>query len=145
MSRAEKFEIKVGGYYKVIKDITLPLGNREPKRRLYKDEIYRCTEISHIAGYQAYLYEVDGKSAVCITEDMEYWEFLEPVEVTETEIIPIESEQPHRVSEVICIKCQHRWIAVRPATTKLKELRCPHCNKVGAVIETGEMIFEEGD
>ena len=46
---------------------------------------------------------------------------------------------PHKVSEVICVKCCKRWIAVRPTTTKLKDLECPNCGQ-GYVVETGEGI-----
>jgi hypothetical protein len=56
------------------------------------------------------------------------------------EIHYIEENQPHRVSEVICINCKRRWIAVRPMATLLKDLECPQCGKQGYVIETGEII-----
>jgi len=48
-----------------------------------------------------------------------------------------EENTPHKVSEVICVKCFHRWVAVRSVGTLLKDL---HCEKCGAwyVIETGE-------
>ena len=57
------------------------------------------------------------------------------------EIIDINDNIPHKVSEVICIKCLYRWIAVRPTTSKLKDLECAGCHKQGYVIETGE-VFE---
>ena len=47
---------------------------------------------------------------------------------------------PHKVSEVICLKCLYRWIAARPAETLLKSLECPCCHKSGFVIETGETV-----
>ena len=53
--------------------------------------------------------------------------------------IDINENIPHKVSEVICIKCYKRWIAVRPVNTKLADLECPNCGK-GCVIETGEII-----
>lgn len=53
--------------------------------------------------------------------------------------ISIEEYQSHKVSEVICIKCGKRWIAIRPSVVKLKDLECPNCG-VGYVIETGEKI-----
>ena len=56
--------------------------------------------------------------------------------------INIYDNKPHKASEVICIHCKYRWIAVRPIATLLKELGCPHCNKQGYVIETGEIIGE---
>lgn len=49
----------------------------------------------------------------------------------------------YTISEVICVKCGHRWIAVRAEETLLKNLECKHCGK-GYVIETGQTI-EEGD
>ena len=60
-----------------------------------------------------------------------------------TNIIPIEEKMPHKVSEVICVRCLRRWIDVRPEGTLLKVLVCPGCGKAGAVIETGEDILEE--
>jgi DNA-directed RNA polymerase subunit RPC12/RpoP len=54
-------------------------------------------------------------------------------------IVNIEEYQSHKVSEVICVKCGKRWIAVRPSITKLKDLECPICG-AGYVIETGENI-----
>ena len=58
-------------------------------------------------------------------------------------IINIEENLPHKVSEVICIDCKYRWLAVRPAETHLKDLECPKCGLQGYVIETGEMIINE--
>ena len=59
------------------------------------------------------------------------------------EIHYIEENLPHKVSEVVCINCKHRWIAVRPCVCKLKELECPKCHEQGYVIETGEIIDTE--
>lgn len=56
--------------------------------------------------------------------------------------ISINEFLPHKVSEVICINCKYRWIAVRPVDTLLKELECPQCRQQGYVIETGEVIKE---
>lgn len=55
-------------------------------------------------------------------------------------IINFDEHIPHKVSEVICVKCGKRWISVRPTRTRLKELECPQCNEQGFVIETGEEI-----
>lgn len=55
----------------------------------------------------------------------------------------IEENLPHKVSEVICIDCKYRWLAVRPTKTLLKDLECPWCGKQGYVIETGETINTE--
>ena len=58
-------------------------------------------------------------------------------------IIDISENTPHKVTEVICIKCYKRWIAVRPVSTKLKDLECPNCGQ-GYVIETGETFEDNG-
>lgn len=50
--------------------------------------------------------------------------------------------KPHIVSEVICIKCFKRWIAVRPEATKLRDLECENCG-AGYVIESGERIIDD--
>ena len=71
----------------------------------------------------------------------------EPAEYAEPEeganIIPIEEKMPHKVSEVICVRCCRRWIAVRPEGTLLKSLECPGCGETGGVIETGEEIDDQ--
>lgn len=58
-------------------------------------------------------------------------------------IVPIEAKMPHKISEVICVRCCRRWIAVRPEGTLLKSLECPGCREAGGVIETGEEINDE--
>ena len=55
-------------------------------------------------------------------------------------VIKMEEYLAHKVSEVICVKCGHRWISARPATTMLKSLECPECKQVGFTIETGEVL-----
>ena len=55
-------------------------------------------------------------------------------------VISIESRMEHTVSEVVCLKCLNRWIAVRPSNVLLKQLECK-CGAVGFVIETGETII----
>ena len=57
-------------------------------------------------------------------------------------IVDIEEYIPHEVSEVICVKCCHRWISVRPKGTLLKNIECPNCGK-GYVINTGQSVEEE--
>ena len=54
------------------------------------------------------------------------------------EITPIEERMPHKVSEVVCLRCLTRWIAVRPDKTLIKDMECPNCGGFGVVIETGE-------
>ncbi len=53
-------------------------------------------------------------------------------------VINIKEFTPHKVSEVICIKCGSRWIAVRSEKTLLKDLECKNCGQ-GFVIETGQI------
>lgn len=54
-------------------------------------------------------------------------------------IIDIEDYKPHTVSEVICVKCGKRWLAVRPEHVWLKDLECSNCG-AGYVIETGQVL-----
>ena len=56
--------------------------------------------------------------------------------------ISIEENMPHKVSEVICVKCLKRWICVRPASCRLSWLECPNCGP-GYVIETGEVLDDK--
>lgn len=55
-------------------------------------------------------------------------------------IVDIYEKKPHVVSEVVCLKCLKRWIAVRPEGTLLKDFECPQCGEIGFTIETGEVI-----
>lgn len=59
-----------------------------------------------------------------------------------SKIISIEENLPHCVSEVICLQCLHRWIAVRPDNVLLKDLECPRCKTFGTVINTGQELKE---
>lgn len=45
----------------------------------------------------------------------------------------------YEISEVICLKCLNRWIAVYPEQTLLKDLECK-CGEVGSVIKTGQTL-----
>lgn len=62
------------------------------------------------------------------------------------EIIDFESELekrlPHKVSEVICVRCGKRVICVRPVGARLKDLECSGCGQTGYIIETGEEMGE---
>lgn len=55
------------------------------------------------------------------------------------EIVSNEAYLEHEVSELICLKCLHRWIGVYPKQTPLKNLECK-CGAVGFVIKTGQTI-----
>ena len=57
-------------------------------------------------------------------------------------ILDFTEYKPHKVSEVVCLKCLHRWLASRPCETILVELECPECRSIGFTIETGEEINE---
>lgn len=56
-------------------------------------------------------------------------------------IIDFDEYTQHKVSEVICVKCGERWLAIRPEVTLLKDLECKNCGK-GFTIETGEQMKE---
>jgi len=57
----------------------------------------------------------------------------------ESKITDIDENTPHKVSEVICVKCGSRWMAVRPEDALLKHLECKECG-TGYVIETGQIL-----
>lgn len=59
-----------------------------------------------------------------------------------SDIIDIEEAMPHEVAEVLCL-CGHRWIAVFPEKTLLKDLECPNCHKTGRVFKTGQNMEQE--
>ena len=58
------------------------------------------------------------------------------------DIVDISENRPHIVSEVVCLKCLKRWIAVRPEEVWLKDLECPGCGSVGFTINTGQELDE---
>lgn len=57
-----------------------------------------------------------------------------------TKVIDIDANQEHTVSEVICVHCRCRWVAVRPTVTLLIDIECPECKNQGYVIETGQIL-----
>ena len=59
---------------------------------------------------------------------------------SDSAVIGIENGMPHVLSEVICVRCCRRWLAVRPEGTLLKDMECPGCRRNGGVIETGEEL-----
>lgn len=59
-------------------------------------------------------------------------------------IVDINNNIPHEVSEVICLKCLNRWIAVYPEDTPLKTLECK-CGEVGFVIKTGQTLPQDNE
>lgn len=52
----------------------------------------------------------------------------------------IEVPEPHEVAELICWHCGHRWYAVYPEKTHLKNIQCPYCFKTGGAIKTGQTL-----
>lgn len=56
------------------------------------------------------------------------------------DVIPIEKNIPHTVSEVVCLKCLTRFICARPSKVLLKDLQCGVCGNTGYIIETGESL-----
>lgn len=55
-------------------------------------------------------------------------------------IVELSDFQPHIVREVMCWRCGHRWIAVHPEHTALKDLECPGCHTQGYAFATGQLI-----
>lgn len=53
-------------------------------------------------------------------------------------IVSLEDNSPHRVAELMCVRCKKRWICVWPDELRLKQIECPYCKKEGFVINTGE-------
>ena len=51
----------------------------------------------------------------------------------------IMKNQPHEVSELICLKCLKRAIHVYPKRTLLKDLEC-NCGETGFLIKTGQEL-----
>lgn len=60
-------------------------------------------------------------------------------------VVDIEANLPHKVSEVMCVNCLHRWLSVYPEETLLKDLECPECSEVGYVICTGQNLEKGGE
>ncbi len=58
------------------------------------------------------------------------------------DIINISEHRPHEVAELMCANCYKRWIGVYPETELLKNMVCKSCNTRGAIIKTGQTIFE---
>lgn len=54
-------------------------------------------------------------------------------------VVDIERDIPHEVSEVICLSCLNRWIAVYPENVLLKDIEC-ECGATGYVIKTGQTL-----
>lgn len=55
-------------------------------------------------------------------------------------VVEMSDYQPHEVRETMCWRCGHRWIAVHPEKTLLKELECPGCHAQGYAFATGQTL-----
>lgn len=68
--------------------------------------------------------------------------------MTDGEVIDFEQylerkaeNEPHEVSELICLKCFDRWIGVTAVRVPLKDMICV-CGEKGYIIKTGQTIIE---
>lgn len=57
-------------------------------------------------------------------------------------VIDFESNTPHEVAELICLKCYGRAIHVYLESCLLKDLECK-CGEIGYLIKTGQTLLEE--
>jgi hypothetical protein len=57
-------------------------------------------------------------------------------------VIDFESNMPHEVAELICLKCYNRAIHVYPESCLLKDLECK-CGETGYLIKTGQTLLED--
>lgn len=70
---------------------------------------------------------------------------LSPAETTLPEplkdnVVEMSDHLPHEVRETMCWQCGHRWVAVYPEKTLLKELECPGCHAQGYAFATGQTL-----
>lgn len=68
---------------------------------------------------------------------------LPDLQSPEDSVVEMSDYQPHVVRETMCWRCGHRWIAVHPEKTHLKELECPGCHAQGYAFATGQIIPAE--
>ena len=68
--------------------------------------------------------------------------------MTDGEVIDFEQylkrkseNEPHEISELICLKCLDRWIGVTAVGVPLKDMTCV-CGERGYIIKTGQTIVE---
>ena len=67
-------------------------------------------------------------------------DLIESIKDAGFEIVDIHKNAPHDAIEAMCVRCHHRWVAVFPNSTMLKELDCDNCGP-GYVVNTGQ-VFE---
>lgn len=58
----------------------------------------------------------------------------------EDEKMSIESKKPHIVTELMCMACYNHWIGTYPSDVLLKNIECPKCGSVGAVVKIGQNL-----
>ena len=54
-------------------------------------------------------------------------------------IVDLTEHMPHRMAEVMCVKCLHRYMCVWPTATALKDLECKTCG-AGYIVMTGQPL-----
>jgi len=104
----------------------------------------KCKDCPEFTSYRS-RYEdplEDEDSGIC-EKDQEHTNWEEECRIKHN-VVNINDSKPHQASEVVCLKCLSRWIAVRPTTTQLRQLECQNCGQ-GYVIETGELIYPADD
>lgn len=52
----------------------------------------------------------------------------------------ISQNEPHEVSELICVSCMYRYLGVYHHKALLKDMKCPNCHKLGGIIKTGQTL-----
>lgn len=45
------------------------------------------------------------------------------------EIVELDARRPHRSERAACLRCEHEWQAVYPASYRGPFLECPACGK----------------
>lgn len=58
-------------------------------------------------------------------------------------VVILDEHRPHVRSEVICVKCHYRAVAIFPARVLLRDIICGGCGEMEGLITTGcEAILE---
>ena len=51
---------------------------------------------------------------------------------------PISKNRNAEIYEAICIRCEHRFVAVSDVGELLMDMKCPQCRAEATIIKTGE-------
>ena len=70
-----------------------------------------------------------------------YKGFLNNSDLDMGKLTDLDEHRPHRLAEVICVKCLHRYWCVWPEGTPLKDLECATCG-AGFIVLTGQPTDE---